>query len=39
MKDISIDQTERSNTVQDLKQFNSKSLSTQAKKKENNQFL
>ena len=34
MKIISIDQTVRSNTIQDLKEFNSQSLTTQAKKGE-----
>ena len=34
MQIISNDQTVRSNTVQDLKEFNSQSLATQAKKGE-----
>ena len=35
MKIISNDQTVRSNTVQDLGEFNSQSLATQAKKENN----
>ena len=36
MQLISSDQTVRDDTIQDLKDFNQQSLSTQAKKKENN---
>ena len=36
MQTISNGQTVRSNTVQDLKRFNSQSLATQAKKKREN---
>ena len=39
MQIISTDKTVRNDTIQDLKEFNSQSLSTQAKKKENNWFL
>ena len=35
MQNISNDKTVRSDTVKDLKDFNSQSLATQAKKKEN----
>ena len=36
---ISNDETIRSGTVQDLEDFNSQPLATQAKKKKNNLFL
>ena len=36
MQNTSIDKTEGSDTVQDLKEYNSQSSATQAKKKENN---
>ena len=39
LQNISSDQIVRSNTVQDSKEFNSQSLATQFKKKENNLFL
>ena len=39
MQIISSDKTVRNDTIEDLKEFNSRSLTTQAKKKENNSFL